>query len=172
MSALSEALVAANVEDWSAREIARRGGDRVSHSQIGKYLKPTHPRHGEDVLQVFSEVLRIPMPKLRQLAGLPAGDPEPYLPPAEANRLDSRQRRVINELIRMLAETKAGDGDDARSAASIAGQSGPEPSVAEVLAARERDEDLAQAARRTPTGQRTRGQRQRDAQHGGKDASE
>ena len=117
MSALSDALVEANVEGWSAREIARRGGDRVSHSQLGKYLKPTHPRPGEDVLQVFSDVFRIPMPRLRQLAGLPAGDPVPYEPPAEANRLDSRQRRVVNELIRMLAETKAGDGDVDRDAA-------------------------------------------------------
>jgi hypothetical protein len=110
VSALSDALVEANVEGWSAREIARRGGERVSHSQIGKYLKPTHPRPGEDVLQVFSDVFRIPMPRLRQLAALPAGDAEPYEPPAEANRLDSRQRRVVNELIRMLAETRAGDG--------------------------------------------------------------
>jgi hypothetical protein len=118
VSALSDALLAANVEGWSAREIARRGDDRVSHSQLGKYLKPSHPRPGEYVLQVFSDVLRIPMPKLRQLAELPAGDPEPYEPPAEANRLDSRQRRVINELIRMLAETRAGDGDDDRDASS------------------------------------------------------
>lgn len=125
MSALSDALLAANVERWSAREIARRGGDRVSHSQLGKYLKPTHPRPGEDVLQVFSDVFRIPMPKLRRLAGAPAGGAEPYEPPAEANRLDSRQRRVINELIRMLAETRAGDGDVDRDAAPIAGAVGP-----------------------------------------------
>lgn len=116
MSALSDALVEANVEDWSAREIARRGGDRVSHSQIGKYLKPSHPRPREEVLQVFSDVFRIPMPRLRELAGLPAGGVEPYEPPQEANRLDSRQRRLVNELIRMLAETKAGDGDVERDA--------------------------------------------------------
>lgn len=117
MSALSDALNAANVEGWSARDIARRGGDRVSHSQLGKYLKPTHGRPGEEVLQVFSDVFRIPMPKLRRLAGAPAGSTEPYEPPAEANRLNGRQRRVVNELIRMLAETKAGDGDG-RDAAS------------------------------------------------------
>lgn len=138
MSALSDALVEANIEGWSAREIARRGGERVSHSQIGKYLKPAHPRPGEDVLQVFSDVFRIPMPRLRQLAALPAGDAEPYEAPAEANRLDSRQRRVVNELIRMLAETKAGDGDVDRDATPIVGQRGPEPSVEEVLAARGR----------------------------------
>lgn len=111
MSALSDALNEANSENLSVREIARRSGDRVSHSQLGKYLKPTHGRPGEDVLQVFSDVLKIPMPRLRQLAGLPAGGQEPYEPPREANRLDRRQRRLVDELIRVLAETKAGDGD-------------------------------------------------------------
>jgi transcriptional regulator with XRE-family HTH domain len=122
VSALSEVLVAANVENWSAREIARRGGDRVSHSQLGKYLKPSHPRPGEDVLQVFADVFKIPIRKLRELAGVPIGEEEPYDPPSEANRLSAHQRDVVSELIRMLAETKVGDGDDAgadRSAAPI-----------------------------------------------------
>lgn len=119
MSALSDALHEANVDGLSAREIARRGGDRVSHSQLGKYLKPDHPVPGEDVLAVFSQVLRIPMPRLRQLAGLAAGESEPYEPPREAHRLDRRQRKAVNELIRLLAESRAGDGDVGRDAAPM-----------------------------------------------------
>lgn len=118
VSALSDALNQANVDQISAREIARRSGDRVSHSQLSKYLKPTHGRPGEDVLEVFSEVLNIPITRLRALAGLPAGDSAPYQPPREANRLDKRQRKVIDELIRMLAETKAGGEDGGDTAAT------------------------------------------------------
>lgn len=112
MSALSDALNEANVNQWSAREIARRGGDRVHFATIATYLRGKHGRPGEEILQVFSEVLNIPMPRLRELAELPAGDEEPYEPPREANRLDKRQRKLVDELIRMLAETKAGDGVD------------------------------------------------------------
>lgn len=148
MSALSEALNAANVEGWSAREIARRGEDRVSHSQIGKYLKPSHPRPGEDVLQVFSDVFRIPMPRLRQLAELPAGAAEPYEPPAEANRLDSRQRRVVNELIRMLAETKAGDGHVDRDAAPTRVRGLSEDEAATVRRLRQQSAVRRQAAKK------------------------
>lgn len=107
MSALSDALNEANFENWSAREIARRGGDRISHSQVNKYLKPVHPRPTERVLEVFSEVLGLPLPVLRDLAGLPTGDEEPYVAPLEANRLDRHQRDVVDELIRMLARAPA-----------------------------------------------------------------
>lgn len=119
MSALSDALNEANVDQLSMREIARRSGDRVSHSALGKYFKPTHGRPGEDVLEVFSEVLHIPMPRLRQLADLPAGEGEAYEPPREANRLDRRQRRLVDELIKVLAESKGGEGDVDRDAPSI-----------------------------------------------------
>lgn len=148
MSALSDALNEANTEHWSVREIARRGGDRVHHSALGKYLKPTHGHPSEDVLEVFSDVLRIPMPRLRRLAGLPAGGETPYEPPREANRLDVRQRRLVTELIRMLAETKAGDGDD-QDAAPI---TGPEPTVPDVLEVQRRHREQQvqkKAARKT-----------------------
>lgn len=78
MSALSDALNEANVDGWSARDIARRSGDRVHFGTVSNYLTGRHGRPSEDVLEVFSEVLNIPMPRLRQLAELPAGDQEPY----------------------------------------------------------------------------------------------
>lgn len=117
MSALSDALNEANVEHWSNREIARRGGDRVHFGTIADYMAGRHGRPSEKVLQVLSDVLTIPMPRLRQLADLPAGEGDPYDPPDEANRLDKRQRKLVDELIRLLAETKGGDGDVERDAA-------------------------------------------------------
>lgn len=124
MSALSDALNEANVENWSAREVARRGDDRIHFATIAKYLAGRHGRPSEDVLEVFSEVLNVPLPRLRELAELPAGDEQPYEPPREANRLDKRQRRLVDELIRMLAEAKVGEGDaeKARRYDAIMGQ--------------------------------------------------
>lgn len=107
MSSLSDALNEANVEAWSAREIARRGGDRVHFGTVAKYLNGSHGRPGEEVLQLFSEVLKVPMPALRELAGQAPGEPEPWTPPDVANRLDRRQRRVLDELIYMLVAPEA-----------------------------------------------------------------
>lgn len=108
MSALSDALNAANTERWSTREIARRAGDRVSHTQLGKYLKPNHPQPSDAVLLAFSEVFGIPLPELRDLAGRPAGENEPYMPPPEANLLNARQRRAVDEMIRSMVTTDTG----------------------------------------------------------------
>ncbi|UIU47040.1 hypothetical protein [Microcystis phage MinS1] len=113
MSALSDALNEANVENWSARDIARRGGDKVHFGTIADYLAGRHGRPGENVLTVFSQVLSIPMPKLRELADLPRGEREPWDPPAVADRLTRRQRRVVDDLIHLLVDATAGEeGDD------------------------------------------------------------
>lgn len=123
MSALSDALNAANVEGWSAREIARRSSGKVSHSVVADYLNGREASNpSEYVLAAFVEVFpRLTVRKLRDLAGVPAGEEEPYEPPAEAHRLDSRQRKAVDEVIRLLAATtKAGDGDAGRDATPIA----------------------------------------------------
>jgi transcriptional regulator with XRE-family HTH domain len=112
VSALSDALRKANVEQYSGREIARRAGDRVNQATINKYLAGQHGSPSEEVLRVFSEVLEIPMPKLRKLAGLPAGELGKYEPPSVADRLDRRQRRVLNELIHLLVDSDQDAADD------------------------------------------------------------
>lgn len=127
MSALSDALNEANVEGWSAREIARRGDHRVQFGTVSDYLAGRHGRPGEDVLKVFSEVLSIPMPRLRELAGVAAGEREAWDPPAVADRLTRRQRRVIEELIHMLVDPTGEVGDDGGdTAATKAPGSGPD----------------------------------------------
>lgn len=111
MSALSDALNAANVNDWSAREIARRSGDKVSHSVVADYLNGRGAKRPKDyVLAAFAEVFpTLTLPRLRELAGLPAGESEPWAPPDEVHRLSNRQRRAVEEIIRLLADSSGGE---------------------------------------------------------------
>lgn len=133
MSALSDALNAANVNDWSAREISRRTGGRLSHSVVADYLNGRQAKRPKEyVLQALSEVFpSLTVQQLRELAGYQAGEQEPYEPPEEAHRLDTRQRRAVDELIRLLAERTGGEQGGDTTATS-----GGERTVADVLAAR------------------------------------
>ena len=117
MTALSELLSAANVNGWSTREVARRAeknGHKLSQATANVYLAGRHGVPTESVLAAFSDVLNIPIDKLRTAAGVPAGTGSPWTPPSEANRLDLRQRRALEELIRSMvtSETTSEDQDD------------------------------------------------------------
>ncbi|NIB22902.1 hypothetical protein HBA56_04415 [Pseudoteredinibacter isoporae] len=117
MTALSELLHEANVQSWSSREIARRAeknGHKLSYASAAVYLGGRHGVPSEQVLAAFSDVLNIPIDKLRAAAGVPTGDGEPWAPPVEANRLDRRQRLALEELIRSMvaSETSGEDQDD------------------------------------------------------------
>lgn len=104
MSALSDALRDANVEGWSSREIARRSGEKIHHATVSNVMRGKHAANPSDeVLSAFAEVFKIPLTRLRELAGRPAGETEPYIPPPEADLLDARQRRAVDELIRSIA---------------------------------------------------------------------
>ena len=48
------------------------------------------------------------MTKLRAAAALPAEETEPYRPPAEASRLNRRQRRAVDEVIRAMLQPATG----------------------------------------------------------------
>lgn len=114
MSALSELLnrhFELKYGDLSNRRIAQRAG--ISRGTIDNYRKGTHPaRPGDEVLSAFHELLGIPMSRLRDAAGLPTGEEEPYSPPREANLLDHRQRRAIDELIRSIVATREASHED------------------------------------------------------------
>lgn len=125
MSKLSDELGRANTEKWSGREIARRGGDVVHHSTISRWLKGGRGVPDEDTIEVFAKVLNIPRKRLRTLAGLPAGEEEPYRAPDIANRLDERQREVLDLLIHVLAreeEVKADGKPPAKKTARARGK--------------------------------------------------
>lgn len=123
MTALSDLLHEANVQEWSSREIARRAeknGHKLSYASASVYLGGRHGVPTEAVLAAFSDVLNIPIDKLRTAAGLPAGADSPWTPPTEANRLDLRQRRALEELIRSMvtSETIGEDQDDGQQDAA------------------------------------------------------
>lgn len=128
MSALSDALNAANVDGWSAREIARRTGGKLSHSVVADYLGGREAKRPKEyVLEALADVFpTITVQQLRELAGLPAGEMDPYEMPDEVHRLDARQRAAVTEMIRLLAEKQAGGEHGGNTAATKDPGSGPD----------------------------------------------
>lgn len=107
MSALSELLQASNSGGLSARTIARTArehGFSLNHDTAARYLRGNHGSPDESTLQALSKVLKVPMTKLRAAAALPDELTEPYRPPAEASRLNRRQRRAVDEVIRAMLQ--------------------------------------------------------------------
>lgn len=62
----------------------------------------------ESTLSAVAKALDIPVPTVRKWAGRPAGERTPYSPPPEADQLNVRQRKAVDELIR---STTAGRTD-------------------------------------------------------------
>ncbi len=105
MSTLSNLLNDSNRERLSGRgiqAIAQARGARVTNTSISKYLRGEPETPSEKVLQAFSVALGIPMTRLREAAGVRAGEPEPFILPENANRLTARQRELILHTIRVL----------------------------------------------------------------------
>ncbi|MFL6164006.1 MAG: hypothetical protein ACJ74U_17530 [Jatrophihabitantaceae bacterium] len=110
MSALSELLNEANAGKLSARSLARAAqaaGFSLNHDTAARYLRGDHGRPDEATLLALSKVLRISLTRLRAAASLPADVTEPYRPPVESSRLNRRQRRAIDEIIRAMLESPA-----------------------------------------------------------------
>ncbi|MDQ1722896.1 MAG: hypothetical protein QOI26_2630 [Pseudonocardiales bacterium] len=107
MTALSELLQASNSGSLSARTIARNArelGFSLNHDTAARYLRGNHGSPDESTLLALSKVLKVPMTKLRAAAALPNEETEPYRPPAEASRLNRRQRRAVDEVIRAMLQ--------------------------------------------------------------------
>ncbi|WP_323958876.1 hypothetical protein GC088_09975 [Arthrobacter sp. JZ12] len=105
MSSLSDLLNDSNTEQLSARRItaiAAAKGIEVSNTSISKYLRAVPEEPSEKILKAFSIALDIPMTKLREAAGLPAGEMEPFVLPESANRLNTRQRELVLHTVRVL----------------------------------------------------------------------
>ncbi len=95
-------------------------------------------RQEDDTIVRVAATLGLDLDKAYGLAGVTAPEAKPYTPPAEAHRLNERQRKAIDELIRAtvadLHEQEAGDGSE-RSATSMnraEGNSANEPGVTRV----------------------------------------
>jgi transcriptional regulator with XRE-family HTH domain len=105
MSRLSDLLNNSNTGQLSARRIqaiAEARGVKVTNTSISKYLRGEPETPSEKILRAFSVALNIPMARLREAAGVSAGEPEPFVLPESANRLTARQRELFLHTIRVL----------------------------------------------------------------------
>ncbi|WP_010549635.1 helix-turn-helix transcriptional regulator [Brachybacterium paraconglomeratum] len=152
MTALSDLLTASNTNRWTTREIAglaEKKGHQLAQPTVSKYLSGRHGRPTEPVLAAFSDVLNIPIHKLRAAAGVPTGAGDPWQPPAEANRLDRRQRRALEELIRSMVTSEADTEDewyDQLYAADVDRHAQPDGVTPPAPKRRPRQEDYDRAA--------------------------
>ncbi|OZC80254.1 hypothetical protein CH274_13545 [Rhodococcus sp. 06-418-5] len=105
MSALSE-LLKSNRYGIEARQAAAKAaelGVDLKQGTIAGYFAGTNKsRPSEKTMKALAEVLAIPLEKIREAAGVPIGETDPYMPPPEANRLSSNQRQAIDQLIRAI----------------------------------------------------------------------
>jgi hypothetical protein len=128
---LSEVLVAANTAGRSARALARAAQERghtLNHDTAARYLRGDHGVPDEATLVAFAEVLDVPLRELRKAAQLPSEETTPYQPPAEASRLNRRQRLAVDEIIRaMLEPTRSAAVSDLSSRRRAARHGEPEP---------------------------------------------
>jgi hypothetical protein len=107
MSGLSDLLQSVNSGRLSARAIAREAQERghtLNHDTAARYLRGDHGKPDEATLVALSEVMAVPLKRLRTAAGLPDELTTPYIPPAEASRLTRRQRLAVDEIIRAMLE--------------------------------------------------------------------
>ncbi len=119
MTALSDLLTSANTANMSARRLAaaaQNAGFTLNHDTAARYLRGDHGRPDESTLLAFATVLHLDMHALRRAAALPAESIEPYQPPPEASRLNRRQRRAVDEIIRAMLERVESGPTDARDA--------------------------------------------------------
>lgn len=120
---MSALLHDSNTENWSGRRIAQeahRHGVEVAYTSIAKYLRSVPQTPSESVLEAFSVALKIPMVQLREAAGIPPGELEPFVLPERANRLTLRQREVILHMVRVLLN------EEESPSATTDQESGPE----------------------------------------------
>jgi transcriptional regulator with XRE-family HTH domain len=145
MSALSELLTASNKANLSARSVARAAQDAgytLNHDTAARYLRGDHGRPDEITLIALADVFGIPLAKLRRAAELPSGHAGDYIPPLEANRLNRRQRRAVDEIIRAMLEPTVDAGS------TTASQLAPRPTNSRSGRSSEAIQIAAKAARR------------------------
>ena len=90
----------------SIRALARRSG--VGHETVRRVHDGVMSTPAELTLQRLSEALNVPLTKLRELAGRPAGEREPFRLPAEFDQLDGEQRAVVLAVGRALLKASTG----------------------------------------------------------------
>ncbi|MGI8668116.1 MAG: hypothetical protein ACR2N4_19150 [Jatrophihabitans sp.] len=104
MSTLSDYLNAQLPLGWQKPQLVDALTGKLDRATVYKYLAGNHPKNPHDsVLAAFASVLpNASVVQLRAAANQPAGVEEPWIPPAEANRLTHAQRRALEALIKTM----------------------------------------------------------------------
>ncbi len=112
MSTLSDYLNAHLPTGWQKSQLVDALSGTIDRATVYRYLSGNHPRSpGEFVLQAFAAVLQdATLTELRAAANLSVGAEDPWIPPVEANRLSTPQRRALDAFIK--ATVNAGRGED------------------------------------------------------------
>jgi len=102
VSALSDYLNDHLPNGWNKPRLVDALDGRLDRATVYKYLAGKHPRQpSESVLQAFASVLPgASVVELRAAAGQAHGVEEPWIPPAEANRLTMAQRQALEAFIK------------------------------------------------------------------------
>lgn len=137
-------LIRETVPDWSNRRIAKVAD--VAPGTIDGIMRGDRTP-AVDTLDKIAHALKLPVERVREAAGQPRGEAAPYTPPSEANLLDDRQRRAIDELIRSFIETRGAPDVDQSATAPAAPEGTPDTPSEDVkkiyvLAARPADGHL------------------------------
>lgn len=126
-------------ETYSLNELSARTGVATSTISALVYGRKVS---SEKTIAAVSDALGVAPRTTREWATLARGEDQPWVPPAEANRLSLRQRNALNELIRSIAA--AADTAAKDSASAPAGKSSnvrdlarpPAPDLSRVAARR------------------------------------
>ena len=95
----------------SVRQAAKQAhlcGEPISPAAVGFYRNGNHPAPSPKTLRGLAAALDLPVDTLQQAAGTaqPLG---PWTPPAEADRMDRKQRQHVASLIKLLVRTDETD---------------------------------------------------------------
>lgn len=113
MSELSKALKRAK-GTRSIDEIVKAAASRghaIDRSAVSRYVNGEHgPKPRESTLAALAAGFDVDVRVLRELAGKPAGEREPYVPVPEAASLTQRQRKAVDNLILAFVSEGSADG--------------------------------------------------------------
>lgn len=90
----------------SLRHLAREAG--VSNPAVTRLVHGDGVSQDETIRRV-ADALGLDLPTMYAHVGMESPEAEPYVPPAEANRLTARQRRAIDEMIRAIVAEREDD---------------------------------------------------------------
>ncbi|MDO5758977.1 MAG: helix-turn-helix domain-containing protein [Rhodobacterales bacterium] len=102
----------------SINQLARKSG--VSVETARRVVQGTRKNPSERTLRKIARALGVPASEVGRWAGKPLDAREaPYTPPREASMLNLRERNAIDEIIRILVESRTRSLDDAPAPASV-----------------------------------------------------